>query len=78
MKKLVIILACMLVCLSLFSGCTDDKDNSNSGTDFDNAVEIDIDAEGKGDVEISSDDNDIVYDFKDPDNADGIEVVPKE
>lgn len=78
MKKLVIILACMLVCLSLFSGCTDDKDNSNSSSDIDNAVEIDIDAEGKGDAEISIGDDDIVYEFKDPDNADGIVVAPKE
>lgn len=78
MKKLVIILACMLVCLSLLSGCTDDKDNSNSGTDLENAVEIDIDAEKKGDTEVSPDDNDIVYELKDPDNADGIEVAPKE
>lgn len=40
MRKIVIILACMLVCLSIFSGCTDDKDNSSSGTDIDNSVEI--------------------------------------
>ena len=78
MKKIVIFLACMLVCLSIFSGCTDDKDNSNSGIDSDNAVGIDIDAEGKGDAEISSDDNGIVYEFKDPENADGIVVTPKE
>ena len=77
MKKLVIILACMLVCLGLFSGCTDDKDNSNSGTDFDNAVEIDIDAEGKGDAEVPGDGG-IDYEFRDPENADGIEVVPRE
>ncbi len=77
MKKLVIILACMLICLSLFSGCTNDKDNSNSGTGLDNAVDIDVDAEPKGDTDISIDD-DIVFDFKDPENADGIIVTPKE
>ena len=78
MKKLVIILACMLVCLCLFSGCTDNKGDDNTGTDSSNAVEIDIDAEGKNDAEVSSDDNDIVYEFIDPENAAGIEVVPRE
>lgn len=77
MKKIVIILACMLICLSLFSGCTNDKDNSNLGTGLDNAVDIDVDAEPKGDTDISIDD-DIVFDFKDPENADGIVVTPKE
>lgn len=63
MKKLVIILACMLICLSLFSGCTDNKDNSNSSTGLGNSVDVD---------------GDIVFDFKDPENADGIIVtLPK-
>ena len=80
MKKLVIILACMLISLSLFSGCTNDKNNNNSGTDLDNAVDIDIDvdAEPKGDADISIGDDDIVIDFKDPENAEGIVVTPKE
>lgn len=80
MKKIVIILACMLICLSLFSGCTNDKDNSNSDMGLDNAVDIDVDvdAEPKGDTDISSGDDDIVFDFKDPENADGIVVTPKE
>ena len=80
MKKLVIILLCMLVCLSLFSGCTDDKDSNNSGTDLGNSVDVDvdIDAEAKGDTDISIGDGDIVYDFKDPDNPDGIVIAPKE
>lgn len=79
MKKLVIILTCMLICLSLFSGCTNDKDNSNSDTGLGNTVDtdIDIDAEKKGDTDIPIDD-DIVVDFKDPENADGIVVSPKE
>lgn len=79
MKKLVIILSCMLICLSIFSGCTNDKDNSNSDTGLGNAVDIDvdIDAEKKGDTDISIDD-DIVVDFKDPENADGIVISPKE
>lgn len=80
MKKLVIILACMVICLSLFSGCTDDKDKGNSDTGLGNAVDIDvdIDAEEKGDTDISVGDDDIVFDFKDPENADGIVVSPKE
>ena len=80
MKKLAIILACMLVCLSLLCGCTDNKDSDNSGSGLGNSVDVDvdIDAEAKGDTDISIDDGDIVYDFKDPDNADGIVVAPKE
>lgn len=73
MKKSAIILACMLICLSLFSGCTDNKGNSNSDT----GIDIDIDAEPKGDTDISIDDN-IDIDFKDPENAEGIVATPKE
>ena len=78
MKKIVAILACKLFGLSLLSGCMYDKGNGNSDTDSGSAVEIDIDAEGKGDADVSSDDNGIVYEFKDPENTDGIVVVPKE
>ena len=48
------ILTCMLICLCLFSGCTNDKDNSNSDTGLGNAVDIDVDieAEKKGDTRI--------------------------
>ena len=76
MKRSVIISACVLICLSLFSGCTDDKDNGNSGADFGNSVDVDIDAGAKGDTDILIGDGDIVFDFKDPDNADGIEIAP--
>ena len=78
MKKLAIILTCMLVCLSLFSGCTDNKGKDNSSSDSGNSVEVNIDTEAKGDTEIPSGDGGIVYDFKDPENADGIVVTPKE
>ena len=78
MKKSIIILACMLVCLNLFSGCTDDKDKDNSGSDLGNSVEIDIDTDAKDDTEILSGDGSITYDFKDPENADGIAVTPRE
>ena len=77
MKGMIAIGACMLVCLALLSGCTNEKD-VNSESDLNNSVGIHIDTEGKGDFEISSDDNGIVYDFKDPDNTDGIVVAPRE
>ena len=68
----------MLVCLNLFSGCTDDKDKDNSGSDSGNSVEIDIDTDAKDDTEISSGDGGIIYDFKDPENPDGIVIAPRE
>ena len=78
MKKPVIILACMLVCLSLLPGCTGDNDKDNPGSDLGNSVDIDIDTDAKGDTEILSGDGGIIYDFKDPANADGIVVTPRE
>lgn len=77
MRRMITMWVCMLVCLSLLSGCTNEKD-ANSESDLDNSVEIHIDAEGKGDIDISSGDPGIVYDFKDPENADGIVVAPRE
>lgn len=76
MKKSIIILICLLVCLSLFSGCTDNKSGNNSSTDSDNAIEIDIDTNEADDTDILSDDID--FEFKNPENAGGIEIVPKE
>ncbi len=87
MKKIAIVLACMLICFSLFTGCTDQKDSDNQDTDLGNSVEIDdadleIDAETKSDAEDNSDIVDlpdgVTYTFKDPDNADGIVVTPRE
>ena len=78
MKKSGIILACMLICFGLFSGCTDDKDDSDSDMGLGNAVDVDIDAAAKGDTDISIGDGDIVFDFKDSENADGIVASPKE
>ena len=84
MKKFAIILACMLVCFTLFSGCKDTKGNTEQDTNVGNSVEVD-------DTDISSADVDIdvnsdtgtlpdgfTYTFKDPDNADGIVVTPRE
>ena len=77
MRRMIAIGACMLVCLFLLSGCSNSK-GSDPNPDLSNAVEFHIDAEGKGDIDISSADNGIVYDFKDPSNADGIVVTPRE
>ena len=86
MKKLAIILACMLVCLTLFSGCTKQKDGDNQDTNLGNSVEID-DTDLKPDTEKnpnSEEDSDSVslpdgftYSFRDPDQADGIVVTPR-
>ena len=87
MKKITAILACVLVCFSLFTGCTDQKDGSNQDTNVGNSVEfddtdIDVDTETKPGVEDNSDSVSLpdgyTYSFKDPDNADGIVVTPKE
>ncbi len=79
MKKKAVILACMLVYSGLLSGCTNDKDRSSLSKDSGNTVEIiDTDTEEEGDIDRSLDDGNIEYEFKDPENADSIEVIPKE
>ena len=79
MKKKAVILACMLVYSGLLSGCTNDKDSSSLSKDSGNAVEIiDTDIEENEDTDQASDDGDIEYEFKDPEDADDIEVIPKE
>ena len=86
MKKIAVILACALVCLTLFIGCTDQKDSDNQDTNLGNSVEID-DTDLKPDTEKnpnSEEDSDSVslpdgftYSFRDPDQADGIVVTPR-
>ena len=85
MKKIAIILACMLACFSLFTGCTNQKDGGDQDTNLGNSVEIDdtdIDAGTKPGAEDNSDNVSLpdgyTYSFKDPDNADGIVVTPRE
>lgn len=87
MKKLAIILACMLVCSSLFTGCTNQKDGGDQDTNLGNSVEIDdtdidVDAGTKPDAGDNSDNVTLpggyTYSFRDPDNADGIVVTPRE
>ena len=41
MKKITVILACMLVCFLLFTGCTTQKDGTDQDTNLGNSVEID-------------------------------------
>ncbi len=84
MKKFTIILVCMLVCFSLFSGCKDKKGNNDQ--DLSNSVELDDSDIADTDIDIDADTapgtetlpNGFTYTFKDPDNADGIVVTPKE
>lgn len=87
MKKIAIILVCMPVCFSLFTGCTDQKGGGDQDTNLGNSVEIDdadikIDTEPGLDTEDNSDDailpDGFTYSFRDPDNADGIVVTPRE
>ena len=87
MKKIAIILAWMLVCFSLFTGCTNQKNGDDQDTNMGNSVEfddtdIDVDTETKPDAEDNSDSVSLpdgyTYSFKDPDNADGIVITPKE
>ena len=87
MKEIAIILVCMMVCFSLFTGCTDQKNGGDQDTNVGNSVEfdvtdIDVDAETRPDAEDNSDDvtlpDGFTYSFRDPDNADGIVVTPRE
>ena len=87
MKKITAILACMLVCFLLFTGCTTQKDGTDQDTNLGNSVEIDdadikIDTEPGLDTEGNSDNvtlpEGFTYSFRDPDNADGIVVTPRE
>ena len=87
MKKIMIILVCVLACFSLFTGCTNQKGNDDQDTNSGNSVEIDdtdieIDTEPELDTENNSYDailpGGFTYSFRDPDNADGIVVTPRE
>ena len=84
MKRIPVLL-CLLVCLSLFSGCTKDKDEpeqspvpEQSGSlYFDVALPDQDTVPYVGFVPDDSSEG-IIYDFKDPENSDGIVVTPKE
>ncbi|MFG6351875.1 MAG: hypothetical protein K1W21_09765, partial [Oscillospiraceae bacterium] len=77
MKEIAIILVCMMVCFSLFTGCTDQKNGGDQDTNVGNSVEfdvtdIDVDAETRPDAEGNSDNvtlpDGFTYSFRDPDN----------
>ena len=87
MKKIAIILMCMLLCFALFTGCSNKKSNNDQDTNLSGSVEIDdtdleIDAERKPDAENDSDyatlPDGYTYSFRDPENSDGIVVTPRE
>ncbi len=88
MKKLAAIVICLLTCSILLTGCTDKKKGSQQGQDVGNAVEFDdkglnnntvdeLEIDSSSDISYTLPDG-IVYEFKDPNNTDGIVVKPKE
>ena len=80
MRKTVIGLTCALVCIAICAGCVDKKADGGQDTDLTGAVEVDIPDSGDNadEAETSSLPDGLTYDFKDPDNAAGIVVEPKE
>ena len=72
MKKIIVI--SFLVCVVMLSGCTDDDKDSNESGDKRGAVEIDISDFGSY---TDSAGDDIVFDFKNPDDKDKVVVTPK-
>lgn len=72
MKKMFVI--GLLACVVMFSGCTDDDKDSNENADKRGAVEIDISG---FDSYTDSVGDDIVFDFKNPDDKDKVVVTPK-
>ena len=83
MKKFMIAFICVLACLTLFTGCTGKKNDSQQDQERGNSVEID-DADLDGaDIEVDTTGNPdlpegFTYSFRDPDNADGIVITPRE
>lgn len=80
MKRISIILVCVLACLFLLSGC---RNNSNSSDDSAGAksVEVDISGPESDNDEPSSETDssgDIVYNFRNPEDSDGIIITPRE
>ena len=87
MKKIMVILVCMLICFSLVVGCADQKGGRNQDANLGNDLEIDVsdievDTETRPNAEDHSGNTALpdgfTYSFRDPDNADGIIVTPRE
>ena len=78
MKKLAIIFVSVLICIVLLAGCG----NENSSSDNVGAKSVEIDDSAlEPDGNVSSDvgsEGGVTYTLKDPDNADGIVITPKE
>lgn len=79
MKELLTIFMSILVCLILLSACNsnDSGNDDNSGA---KSVEIDdsVLEPGGDDTSNVELDGDFTYTLKDPDNADGIVITPRE
>ena len=83
MKKFMIAFICVLACLTLFTGCTGKKNDSQQDQERGNSVEIDdADLDGADIEEDAPGTPDLpegfTYSFRDPDNADGIVITPRE
>lgn len=72
MKKMFMI--GLLACVVMLSGCTDDDKDGNENADKRGAVEVDISDLGSY---TDSAGDDIVFDFKNPDDKDKVVVTPK-
>lgn len=72
MKKFFVI--SLLLCVVMLSGCTDDDKDSNESGDKRGAVDIDISDFGSYTDSVG---DDIVFDFKNPDDKDKVVVTPK-
>lgn len=83
MKKFLIAFICVLACLTLFTGCADKRNDNQQDQERGNSVEIDDLDPGNADVEVDITENPdlpegFTYTFRDPDNADGIVITPRE
>lgn len=79
MKKLLIVFMSMLACLILLSAC-ESGDNSSDDNTGAKSVEIDdsaLEPDGNDTSNVESDGG-FTYTLKDPDNADGIVITPRE
>ncbi len=81
MKRVTVIVICMLSWLVMFSGCG--KSDTTQKLDLSNSIEIDdVNAEVEPEEEYDTNNytlsDGITYSFKDPENSDGIEVTPRE
>ncbi len=83
MKKFMIAFICVLACLTLFTGCADKRGDNQQDQERGNSVEIDDRDLNGTDIEVDTTENPdlpegFTYSFRDPDNADGIVITPRE